>query len=351
MFDQPVSAYNVNVSYEIHEKTLWIMTQNQPFVSIGLPIYNAERLVRRAIDTLLAQDYPNFELIICDNNSTDDTWNICQEYQSNDSRIRLYRNSTNIGASANFERVFSLATGEYFVWTAHDDWWEPTFISKCVAKLQAHPDSPLCHVLHVEVDEVAGESRAINYPVDLENPSVWQRTYNLLTAWPMPNVYIYGIFRREMLNSLMPVVNITGGDTVLLLKAVQLGVIVGVDETLHKYSVGRRGRGLRLYIQQFAPNISQWRTLTWDWQLFFILAKLSQTGAPNLRSRLSGISAAASLVHRYTGWPLSIKMILNILYILMPESLASGLRRWLDNHSRVEKMLMRLIKNQRALAK
>ncbi|MEP6986732.1 MAG: glycosyltransferase family 2 protein [Chloroflexota bacterium] len=326
------------------------MTQIQPFVSVGLPIYNAEPLVRRAIDTLLAQDYANFELIICDNSSTDGTWNICQEYQSKDSRIRLYKNPTNIGASANFERVFSLAKGEYFAWAAHDDYWEPSFISKCVAKLEAVPQSPLCHVLHVEVDEAMGDSRAINYLVNLDYGSVWERTYSLLTAWPMPNVYIYGLFRREMLSKIMPVVNITGGDTILLLKAVQLGVIVGVDEPLHKYSVGRRGRGLRLYIRQFAPNISPWQTLTWDWQLFFRLSKLSQVGVPNLSARLRSVYAAAALVHRYTGWPLSAKSILNVLYILMPESMAAGLRRWLENHNRVEKMIMRLVNNQKALA-
>lgn len=325
------------------------MTQNQPLVSIGLPIYNAEHLIRRALDSLLAQDYLNFELIVSDNASSDATHMICQEYAAKDSRIRLYRNSENIGAIANFQRVFTLATGKYFMWAAHDDWWEPTFISRCVTRLEADDQNVLCHVKHVEINQ-AGGVEPIAYTLDLANLSVWQRTYNLLNAWPMPNVYVYGLFRREMLGKLLPMEKIIASDTLLLLHALQLGTIVGVDESLHKYSIGPRGRGLRVYIRQVAPDVSPLRALTWDWQLFFKFLKLSQVGAPNIGARLRGARAAAGLVHRYTGWPLSIKMILNYLYILMPESLAVRLRHWLQNHNRIEKFLMRLVKNPKALA-
>lgn len=328
------------------------MTQNQPLVSIGLPIYNAEHLIRRAIDTLLAQDYVNFELIISDNVSTDNTWNICQEYQAKDARIRLYRNLTNIGANANFERVLSLATAEYFMWAAHDDWWEPTFLSKCVARLEANPQSVLCHVRHVEPDEASRRFEATDYPNDLESHSRWKRIYSLLAVWPwpMPNVYVYGLFRRDMLNRIMPLANMIANDTILLLKAAQLGPIVGVEEHLHHYSPGLTGRGLRVYIQQIAPNTSPFSALTWDWRLFFILLKLSQTDAPTIKARLQGAWASGRLVNYYTGWPLSIKMVLNYLYILMPESLAIRLQRWLQNHKRIEKFLMRLVNKPKALA-
>jgi glycosyltransferase involved in cell wall biosynthesis len=318
------------------------MTLNQPLVSIGLPVYNADRSLQRAIDTLLAQDYPNFELIISDNASTDDTWNICQQYEAQDSRIRIYRNANNLGATANFERVFALAQGEYFCWAAHDDWWEPTFVSQCVKRLETVPDSPLCHVIHVEVNEKQ-EPNEISYGVDLENNSVWQRTHSLMSAWPMPNVYIYGLFRSAMLRQFMPVLKIMAADTILLLKAAQLGPIVRVDEPLHKYNIGRIGRGLRVYAKSIAPDASVWEVLTWDWRLFFILLRLSQVGATTLSEKLKGAKAAGMLVHRYTGWPLSPKLIMNYLYVLMPESIAKGLPQWLDKHSSVKRFVMWLV--------
>jgi glycosyltransferase involved in cell wall biosynthesis len=328
-------------------KNLRIMTQNQPLVSIGLPIYNAEQSLRRALDTLLAQDYPNIQLIISDNASTDDTWAICQQYEAQDSRIRLYRSPTNIGANGNFERVFSLATGEFFMWAAHDDWWEPTFVSQCMVRLEAVPNSVLCHVAHEEIDE-NGHGTVVPYAVDLENEDTWTRVYSLLSAWPMPNVYIYGLFRREVLNQTMPMVKILASDTILLLKVLQLGLIVGVNEPLHHYSIGRQGRGLRAYIQSLAPNSGLLRAVSWEWRLFFIFWGLSQQGAPSFGARLRGIWAAGRLVHRYTGWPLSVKMFLNYAYILMPDSLANGLRRWVDTHPRVERLIMRLVKNRKA---
>src|ERR1700737_2789384 len=92
-----------------------------PRVSIGLPVYNGERYLRFAIDSLLEQDYINFELIISDNASTDATQAICQEFADKDPRVRYYRNQTNLGASGNYDRVFELARGDLFKWAAHDD--------------------------------------------------------------------------------------------------------------------------------------------------------------------------------------------------------------------------------------
>ena len=82
------------------------MVANKPLVSIGLPVYNGENYVRQALDSLLAQDYESFELIVSDNASTDATQQICLEYASQDSRIRYHRNEVNIGLYNNFTRVF-----------------------------------------------------------------------------------------------------------------------------------------------------------------------------------------------------------------------------------------------------
>lgn len=92
-----------------------------PKVSIGMPVYNGEPFIREALDSLLAQTFTDFELIISDNASTDDTEEICQNYASKDSRIRYIRQPKNLGASYNFQFVLDEAVGEYFMWAAHDD--------------------------------------------------------------------------------------------------------------------------------------------------------------------------------------------------------------------------------------
>jgi glycosyltransferase involved in cell wall biosynthesis len=84
----------------------------KPLISIGMPAYNGEQYIRKALDSLLAQDYGNFELIISDNASTDATLQICREYAEKDQRIRVCVQSRNIGPIANFRAVSEMAQGK-----------------------------------------------------------------------------------------------------------------------------------------------------------------------------------------------------------------------------------------------
>ena len=77
---------------------LSVTYKRAPKVAIGLPVYNGQNYVARAIESILSQTFEDFELIICDNCSGDDTENICREFAANDRRIRYYRNERNIGA-------------------------------------------------------------------------------------------------------------------------------------------------------------------------------------------------------------------------------------------------------------
>src|SRR6185295_20414870 len=104
------------------------MQNRPPRVSIGLPVFNGEQLLRQAVDSLLAQTFSDFELVISDNGSTDGTEAICREYAARDSRIRYLREPENRGGSWNFSRLPPLARGEYFRWSCHDDICEPTHL-------------------------------------------------------------------------------------------------------------------------------------------------------------------------------------------------------------------------------
>jgi glycosyltransferase involved in cell wall biosynthesis len=110
-----------------------------PRVSIGMPVYNGEKAIHKALDCLLAQSVSDFEIIISDNASTDATAAICQEYVARDNRIRYFRQPENLGAPRNFRFVLDQARGHYFMWAAHDDLWDPRFIEKCLSALEQDP--------------------------------------------------------------------------------------------------------------------------------------------------------------------------------------------------------------------
>lgn len=95
-------------------------------ISIVLPIYNGERYMQESIDSVCAQTYANWELLIMDDGSTDATASIASEYEVKDPRIHYYRNSQNIGLPKILNRGFSLAHGEYLTWTSDDNYYYPT---------------------------------------------------------------------------------------------------------------------------------------------------------------------------------------------------------------------------------
>ena len=110
-----------------------------PKVSLGMPVYNGEKYLGETFDAILAQTFTDFELIISDNASTDATQKICEDYALSDSRIKYIKQAKNLGAAANYNFVFSQATGEYFKWCPHDDILAENFLEECVAVLDKHP--------------------------------------------------------------------------------------------------------------------------------------------------------------------------------------------------------------------
>lgn len=111
-----------------------------PKVSIGLPVFNGGNTLRSALDSLLAQTAGDFELIISDNASTDQTESLCRAYAEKDGRIRYVRQIVNLGAEANFLYVLERATCKYFMWAAADDIRSPDFIALNLDFLENHPD-------------------------------------------------------------------------------------------------------------------------------------------------------------------------------------------------------------------
>lgn len=179
----------------------------QPRVSIGLPVYNGEHGVARAIETLLAQDYPSFELIISNNASTDGTAAICERYAKADPRVRYSVNETNIGANGNFYRVLHLAKGEYFMWAACDDAWGPTFVSKMVADLDRLPAADVTFCAIECVNEDGSHLRTHKFRTETNKTPDQLSSFELFKRiqYGEPHyLYLYGLFRTAFMKRAMP---------------------------------------------------------------------------------------------------------------------------------------------------
>jgi glycosyltransferase involved in cell wall biosynthesis len=128
-------------------------TEVRPRVSIGVPVFNGERYLEQALDSIFAQTYQNFELIISDNGSSDGTEAICRRYAAADSRIRYYRHDKTRGVTWNFRQVVLRSTGEYFMWVAADDRLAPDYVERCVEVLDRESQVVLCYCRSVDMDE------------------------------------------------------------------------------------------------------------------------------------------------------------------------------------------------------
>jgi glycosyltransferase involved in cell wall biosynthesis len=204
---------------------------SSPIITIGMPIYNGERFLAKTLDSFLRQTFTDFELIISDNASTDNTGEICREYTRRDKRIRYFRNEKNMGAGWNFRRVYSMATGKYYKQAAHDDFLEPTFLEECIAALEADSGLVLAHT-RTRTVSATGDS------VECENPSLRFDSPDPLVRWRdlLLNDHmcfeIFGVFRLDALLQCPPQGSYVNSDGVLLAQVGLLGRFWESDKVL-----------------------------------------------------------------------------------------------------------------------
>ena len=134
-------------------------------VTIGIPVYNGELLMKKCIESVLSQTYENFELIISDNASTDSTPDICKEFLKKDDRITFVRQNENMGQNWNFNFPLEKANGEYFVWLVADAILLPEFIEKNIAVLESQDNAVGCiskiKIDHTYVDKFKTEKEVL----------------------------------------------------------------------------------------------------------------------------------------------------------------------------------------------
>lgn len=214
-----------------------------PRLSLGLPVYNAARFLRECLDSILTQSFSDFELIVCDNASTDDTVAIVEAYMHQDCRISLHRASENRGAAANFNWTYALSRGEFFKWCAADDVLQPDFLGRCMDALVSSPDAVMAYSGAVDIDECSDRVREIydNRVVlrfAADDPHV---RFQDLTCYDHSCVAVFGVVRRSAMVQTSLIGPYVGSDRTFLVELGLCGRLlrVGDDLLLHREHRGR----------------------------------------------------------------------------------------------------------------
>ena len=248
------------------------MTRQDPTVSIGLPVYNGEKYLREAVDSLLGQTFPDIELIISDNASTDQTADICREYMERDSRVSYHRNEANLGLAANYNRVVELARGRYFKWASANDICEPEMIAECVKVLEAQSDVVLCYPRTVLFDEQSSTEYEYEDGLNLSQESPPERVKGLVASLKLNNA-MNGLIRLEALRRTDCIAPFVASDVNLMVELSLLGKFHEVPEPLfrrrmHPKEATRNGN-MRQLIKIYDPSTRNrqplpfWR-LNWE---------------------------------------------------------------------------------------
>jgi glycosyltransferase involved in cell wall biosynthesis len=241
----------------------------RPRVSFAIPVRNGEQFLGRALDSLLAQDFSDFEILVCDNASTDGTSEIVRRYAERDRRIRSVRNPQDIGQIENFNLAFDLSRGDFVRWMGADDWLEPSYARHCVAMLDSRPDAVGVTTQWRFMDD-AGQVTALDVRgprVDAPTPCKRLGLTLRLLQSTQTTLFdpIYSLLRRDALQKTRLLVIDPWTDRLLAVELCLLGPFCHVDQCLatrrsfferaevrlpryHESLGTRRGRRIAMYL-------------------------------------------------------------------------------------------------------
>jgi glycosyltransferase involved in cell wall biosynthesis len=235
-----------------------IKLKTKPAVSIGMPVFNGEGYIREALDSVLAQTFGDFELIISDNCSTDRTHSICLEYCALDSRIRYIQQATNISVYKNFAYVLDNARGELFTWLAHDDALGPRFLEKSTEYMRGHTNTTIVSGDFAIIDGTGTKVDVVTLD-SIREFYGWEKRQLEFFKYPISNVYfcIYGLLRTEACRSIMhslPAQRFaTGTELPILARLATIGEITSIPEVLRIY----RRHDQSVYMLEAAETVKQ----------------------------------------------------------------------------------------------
>jgi glycosyltransferase involved in cell wall biosynthesis len=212
-----------------------------PKVTIGIPVYNGERYLRKVLESVALQSFADFTVIISDNASTDATNSICLEYAERDNRFIYVRQNTNIGMLDNFKYILTKCNTKYFVYLAVDDSWRPDFLKKNIAALENNSNA-ICSISKVVIEKNGKLLRESNGTYPLEKSSIENLKHYILTL-PNDNSRFYGVFRPSVLHeAFLDLRPFHAGDWYMMAVTLMYGTHLEIDEVLMHREAAEPGR-------------------------------------------------------------------------------------------------------------
>ena len=270
-----------------------------PTVTIGLPVYNGERRLERAVDSILGQTYTDLELVISDNASTDGTAAICEKYAEVDSRVRYTRNEVNLGAAPNYNIVLERAHGRFFKWASHDDWLEPTYLERCMHVLQLRPDVVAAWPRTKIYDEEENLIECYVHPAGLTSSIAHERIIEWI--WNTKEFApIFGVFPTNVVLETRRMESYSSADRTFFAEVLLKGPVVEIDEYLYcvtRSTSVRKGRDTGWWNARNVekPQFDRWRYL---WMMHKAIVS-----APTLSPARRAQAVLVNAMFFSRGWP------------------------------------------------
>ncbi len=199
-------------------------------VTLALPVYNGERHLPETLDSLLAQDFEDFELLISDNGSTDRTPEIVRAYAAEDDRIVFESHDVNRGAVWNYNHLVARACGRYLKWCGHDDLCAPSYLRRCVAELDTS-DAVLAYPRTILIDDAGDVRREYDDGLDLRQREAHVRVRECLRNLGLANA-VFGLLRLDVLRRTQLFGTYNDSDLVLVLELAMAGPVHEVPDAL-----------------------------------------------------------------------------------------------------------------------
>jgi len=200
-----------------------------------MPVYNSEKFIRNAIESLLSQTFGDFELVISDNASTDSTLIICQDYAIRDNRVHCIHQMKNMGAVWNYNFVLQNAKSKYFMWAAADDIWEPTFIEKNILNLENNSNlvASISEIQFYFEEKLNLSSIEVPKKYEMVHPitGTYEQRVEFLFNFNRPQCF-YAIYRTDALQSKIIHKAFGSWDYAVILNALKHGEIGVINELL-----------------------------------------------------------------------------------------------------------------------
>ncbi len=227
-----------------------MLKNDKPKVSLGIPVFNESKYIAETINSLLSQTYENIEIIAIDNNSDDNSFNLLESLSKKDKRLKIFKNTKNIGMSKNFNLVFERSTGKYFAWIGAHDIYKNDFVEKLIHKLENTKDAAVAFTNISKIDS-SGKKFEINKQTGFELYSSSSFLRQLKIPWKITGSgdIVMGIFNKKILSKTTLFLNsILWSDVFLIYQISKLGKIIRINEDLR----------LRRYFRDDEKKFENW---------------------------------------------------------------------------------------------